>query len=57
MGWKMLASKSWHFPSLFKPGNGNGVPVVYSFPLHKCLELSYDVAGDCPAGAVCQAAV
>jgi len=31
MGWKMLASKSWHFLSHFNPDNGNVVSMVYSF--------------------------
>jgi len=28
MEWKMLASENWHFPSHFKPENGNVVSVV-----------------------------
>jgi len=31
IGWKILASRSWHFSAHFKPVNGNIGPIVYSF--------------------------
>jgi len=46
VGWKMLASESWHFPSYFKLENGNVGPIVYSFPLRNL------ITGSCPHSSV-----